>query len=130
MLNLNAQISNNEFFVIGNNIGLQKMNFVKVKSIFRGEEALWSNKEGVTVVLPSSKSDFSVAVAKKIFNSSPMGMKRYWIGLVFQGRANPPRFLESNEDIIAFVKKNSGSIGILNCKKDQIPPSLIIELME
>jgi ABC-type phosphate transport system substrate-binding protein len=127
---MNAQTSDNNIFVIGNNIGLQKMNIQKMKSIFRGEEAMWSNNEGVTVVLPSSKSDFSAIVAKKIFDSSPMGMKRFWLGLVFQGRANPPRFLETNEEIIAYVSKNSGSIGILFCKQDNIPTSLIIELMD
>ena len=104
------------------------MNFDEVKSVFRGEEAMWGNNEGVTVVLPSSKSEFSVLVAKKFFDLSPMGMKRYWLGLVFQGRANPPRFLETNEEIISYVKKNSGSIGILYCTKDNIPKSLIIEL--
>ena len=99
-----------------------------MKSILRGEEAMWKNKEGVIVVLPSSKSDFSGIVSKQFFNSSPMGMKRYWLGLVFQGRANPPFFLDSNEEIIAFIKKNPGSIGVLYCTEDELPTTLLIEI--
>lgn len=104
------------------------MTIATVKSILRGEEALWKNKESITVVLPAASVDGAEIIARKIFDASVMGMKRYWLGLVFQGRANPPSFLNSSEEMIQYISKNSGAFGVVICKKEDIPPHLIIEL--
>jgi ABC-type phosphate transport system substrate-binding protein len=106
------------------------MDFDRLVGIFRGEEALWDNKKSIIIVLPSSKNETAEEIAKTIFNGSVMTMKKYWLGLVFQGRANPPVFLDSNEDIINYVQKNQGAIGILYCKKEIVPQSLLINIAE
>ena len=125
-----AQETKSELYVIGNNTDIDSIKLSKLQTIFLGEEALWPNKEGIEIILPSSNANFAELVSRKIFNSSVMGMKRYWLGLVFQGRANPPKFLESAQDIINYVSKHKGSIAVVQCDKKQIPSELYIKLLD
>jgi len=131
-INYSASLNSDEaeqLHVIGNGAP-STMDFDRLVGIFRGEEALWDNKKSIIIVLPSSKNETAEEIAKTIFNGSVMTMKKYWLGLVFQGRANPPVFLDSNEDIINYVQKNQGAIGILYCKKEIVPQSLLINIAE
>ena len=40
-------------------------------------------------------------------------MQKYWLSLVFQGRTSPPVFLDSDAEIIAYVLKTPGAIGVI-----------------
>jgi hypothetical protein len=90
--------------------------------------AFWKNKEEVVVVLPSPKSDDATGVANEIFQTSVTGMQKHWLALVFQGRSNPPVFVQSTREAIDYVNKNPGAIAALYCKSSEVPASLIIKL--
>ena len=98
------------------------------RDIFKGKMAFWKNKEEVIVVLPSPKSNDAEFVAKDIFQTSVTGMQKHWLALVFQGRANPPVFVQSTREAIDYVNKNPGAIAALHCKISEVPASIIINL--
>ncbi len=118
------------FVFIGNNVGFTKANTQTIKEIFKGKYTSWSNKESVTLVLPSTKSSNAAAVAKYLYGNTVNGMQKYWLSMVFQGRSNPPIFLESDDEIISYVTKNAGAIGIVNANSKNIPYSLKITILE
>lgn len=114
--------------VIANNIGTPKLTPTYAKNTFKGNYSLWSNGESVTIVLPSSKSAQAVDFASSVMGLSVSGMQKYWLSLVFQGRSNPPVFLESTNEIIQYVAKTSGAIAAIPANTEGVPGYLIIKI--
>ncbi len=65
------------------------------------------------MVLPSRQSALHERVAKQIFSSSGRSMQRRWFQLVFSGRVNAPKYLDSDLDVIKYVLENEGAVGIV-----------------
>jgi ABC-type phosphate transport system substrate-binding protein len=127
---LMAQSALPELTVIGNKTGIESTSLKEIKQIFKGKYSSWPiAKSTVTIVLPSPKSPNAQKVATQIYGNTVSGVQKYWLSLVFQGRANPPIFLDSDEEIIEIVRKNSGSIGIISSSYPSIPKSLVINIV-
>jgi hypothetical protein len=117
-----------KLIIIGNKTGLTELTLKEARDVFKGKMAFWKNKEEVVIVLPSPKSDDATGVANEIFQTSVTGMQKHWLALVFQGRSNPPVFVQSTREAIEYVNKNPGAIAALYCKSSEVPASLIIKL--
>jgi len=124
---LSAQ-AEERLIIIGNKTGLTELTLKEARDIFKGKMTFWKNKEEVIIVLPSPKSDDATGVANEIFQTSVTGMQKHWLALVFQGRSNPPVFVQSTREAIDYVNKNPGAIAALYCKSSEVPASLIIKL--
>jgi len=118
-----------DYVVIGNNTGFKTSTKNNAKAIFRGKYSSWKNGESVIIVLPSTKSENVVPVVSQLYGLSVKGMQKYWLEQVFQGRSNAPVFLETDEEIINYVKRNPGSIGIVRSSRS-VPQSLVIQITE
>jgi ABC-type phosphate transport system substrate-binding protein len=116
-----------DFQVIGNNTGLREVTLKECKAIFKGKYSNWKNQEQVIIVLPTSKNSIAESIAKNIFDGSIKSMQKYWLSLVFQGRGNPPVFLENDQETIQFIQKNPGAIGFIS-NDTKVSRNLIIEL--
>lgn len=117
----------NTVVIIGNTIGTVSMKKNSLINVFKGRLDSWNNNATVKIVLPSQKNESATLTAKVIYGTSVKGMQKFWLSLVFQGRANPPIFLDSDEEIIRYVQKNPGSIGIIPKDMDY-PKSLQINI--
>lgn len=117
----------NTVVIIGNTIGTVSMKKISLINVFKGRLDSWNNNATVKIVLPSQKNESATLTAKVIYGTTVKGMQKFWLSLVFQGRANPPIFLDSNEEIIRYVQKNPGSIGIISKDMDY-PKSLQINI--
>jgi ABC-type phosphate transport system substrate-binding protein len=102
-----------DYKVIGNTTGATELTQAQVKSYFKAKYTLWENGKSVKVVLHSSESNQAEKVAKLLFNTTHQGVKKYWLSLVFQGRANPPVYCDSDSEVLQYVKKTPGAIGII-----------------
>lgn len=83
-------------------------------SLIRGENKNWDGGADAIVVLPSRQSVLHESVAKQIFSSSGRSMQRRWFQLVFSGRVNAPKYLDSDIDVIKYVLENEGAVGIVS----------------
>lgn len=101
------------FVLIGNTTGTVDIDSAGLRAVFRGERSQWPTSKPVTVILPSARAEFAEPLARLMFRSSPSGMQRYWLALVFQGRAAPPVFLDSSEEIVAFVRRTPGAVAMV-----------------
>jgi len=116
-INANGQdLKNNNLIVIGNKIGTNTLTSSELIDVFKGEKAFWNNKKNVIVVIPNNKHKNVELISKLIYNTSVMGMQKFWLQLVFQGRSNPPQNFENDIDMINFVKNNAGAIAIVDVK--------------
>lgn len=125
---LPAQQPRNELVVIGNATGLTELTRVELRTIFRGERSVWSTGSPVTVVLPSTRSPDIEVFAAEVLGMSRSAMQRFWLSLVFQGRASPPVSFDSAEEIIRFVRRTPGAIAVVPASADDIPRNLVVRL--
>lgn len=119
----------NDFVILGNDIGIKSSSVKHLQSIFRGKYSSWSNKQGVIIVLPSKKNESCAAATTFLYESSITAMQKFWLSQVFQGRSNAPVFLDSDEEIILYIQKNPGAIGIIKKSAPNIPQPLIINII-
>jgi hypothetical protein len=124
-----AYSQNENFTFIANDIDFKSTTLKNIKSVFRGKYSSWKNKQSVTIVLPSTKSENASEVAKYLYETTVNGMQKFWLSQVFQGRSNPPVFLENDSEIIEYVRKNRGSIGIVKSNSSNIPNNLKINII-
>jgi hypothetical protein len=113
--------------LIGSSTGITQLTEAQVKDYFKGKYTLWKTGKSVKIVLYSSQSQHSVPLAKSIYNTTPQGVKKYWLSLVFQGRANPPTFLESDSAIITYIQDTPGAMGFIQ-QNTTCPSQLIIQI--
>jgi hypothetical protein len=113
--------------VIGNKVDQKSMKKNSLINVFKGRLNSWNNGSIVLIVLPSQKNENSSEVAKTVYGTSVKGMQKFWLSLVFQGRSNPPIFLDTDEEIIKYIQKNPGSIGLIS-GNSEYPKNLRIEI--
>ena len=110
-----GQTSFKNIAVVQNKTGFINGKLKDVQGVFRGKYSQWpSTREAVTIVLPASKCTSANTVASVVYNGTVKEMQKFWLSLVFQGRSNPPVFLETDAEIIAFVLKTPGAIGVVS----------------
>lgn len=128
---LKSQITFNDFsiVIIGNNIGYNSMSESQVKSVFKGKNNNWPNKNSVVIALGSSKHKKVELYSNLIYNKSFYSVKKYWYSLVFQGRNNPPYFFSTDDKLVEFVKSTPGAIGVV-MDSNEIPKELKIQINE
>ncbi len=102
-----------EYVVIGNATGLVGISEKQAQSILRGERTLWDSRVPVTVVLPGQRAAYGDSLARDLMGISRAAMQRFWLALVFQGRAAPPVFHDSVEDTVAYVRRTPGAIAVI-----------------
>lgn len=114
--------------IIGNSIDNKTYSKQEIRSILKGKNSNWRNGNRVQIILPLDESKSAEYMSREIYGKSVNGVKKYWLGLVFQGRANAPTFVQDNEEVLQLVKKSKGAIGILIDGDKAIPSQFIVDI--
>ena len=101
------------FEVVANESGVTSLTAAEVRGIFRGDRALWATGQAVTVVLPSGRAAYADDFSRRVLGMPREAMQRYWLALVFQGRASPPVHLGGAAEIVAYVERTPGAIAVV-----------------
>ncbi|MGB0179911.1 MAG: hypothetical protein ACPF8U_07625 [Flavobacteriales bacterium] len=115
-LSAHAQTLAENARVIGNELGTQELTMKELRRAMRGEYALWpESKNSVTVVLNamSMEEECSQTAEFVVASPRPAVLQKYWLGKVFEGRANPPVFVRSEAELIEEVASTPGAVGIV-----------------
>ena len=127
--NLFAQTSSLQgLLLIGNKTGLESVSRKQMQGIFRGSQSIWNTNEQVIVVMPSNKADFADDFASSVLQMTQPALHKYWLGLVFQGRSNAPVFLNSSAEILEYVQRNQGAIGMVKMSEKAVPKGMLIAI--
>lgn len=106
--------------VIGNTEEVpSEMDRKQLISVLRGEQQRW--KDGGKVVLALMEPDTPIGrnVCTRVYNMSGNELQKYFLLLVFQGKARAPNYFESTTELEAFVAKTPGAIGVINQKTNR-----------
>jgi ABC-type phosphate transport system substrate-binding protein len=118
------------FQLVGNKTGLESVNRKQMQGIFSGTQSIWKTNEQVIVVMPSNKADFADDFASSVLQMTHPALQKYWLALVFQGRSNAPVFLNSSAEILEYVKKNQGAIGMVKMSEKAVPNGMLIVISD
>ena len=83
---------------------ISKIFLAKTKKLPNGQKA-------ITVEL--NNNTHKEFFYKQVTGKSLKRLKKYWATMIFTGKGQPPRKMESSSDIIEFVKKNINAIAYI-----------------
>ena len=118
-----------DYTVVANDIGSTTLSRADLKLAFKPKNVFWSNRKPVMIVLPGNQSPIRDQVAKDMYGMSYIAMQKYWLSLVFQGRFNAPTSLNTDEEVVNFIRKNPGAIGFIT-DASVAPQNLIISIKD
>jgi ABC-type phosphate transport system substrate-binding protein len=99
--------------VISNEKGAPtELKLTELKSIFKGEKQRWRDGNKITIALMKTNTPVGAYTCKKIYDMNGDDVKKFWLALVFQGKAEGPQFFNSITELESFVADNPGAIGI------------------
>ena len=79
-----------------------------------GETQRWKNGKRIIIALMKTSTPLGKTTSSKIYDMTGDELNKYWLALVFQGKAQAPVFFSSVDDLLEFVAQNPGAIGIVD----------------
>jgi CRISPR/Cas system-associated protein Csm6 len=86
----------------------------ELRSILKGEQQRWRNGSKIIIALMKTNTPVGKYTSEKVYDMSTDELKKYWLALVFQGKADAPVFFNSISELLTFVAENPGAIGIVD----------------
>jgi hypothetical protein len=86
----------------------------ELKAVLMGETQRWKNGKRIVIALMKTNTALGKTTSSKIYDMSGDELNKYWLSLVFQGKAQAPTFFTSVSDLQNFVAQNPGAIGIID----------------
>jgi len=79
-----------------------------------GEQQRWKSGAKITIALLKTNTPAGKLTSQKIYGMSSDELNKFWLALVFQGKAQAPNFFSSANELENFVAQNPGAIGIVD----------------
>ena len=91
-----------------------ELSAAEFRRLVTGEKQRWNGGAKVSVALMKTTNPVGEATAQRVYRMTGNELNKYWLALVFQGRAKAPQFFASEADLAAYVRDTPGAIGILS----------------
>ena len=91
-----------------------ELKMTELRAILLGERQRWRSGSKIQIGLMKTNTPVGKTISEKIYNMSPDDVRKYWLALVFQGKAEAPVFFNTTTELQAFVADNPGAIGVLD----------------
>ncbi|MGZ3693371.1 MAG: phosphate ABC transporter substrate-binding protein [Bdellovibrionota bacterium] len=83
----------------------------QVKNIFLGKARVFAEGSPAKPVDLPEGSSLRRSFYSAMFGKTDMDMKLYWSTTIFTGAGTPPKTLESEKNVVEYVKENPNAIG-------------------
>ena len=114
-MSLSAKSQESTLIAVGNQSGAPSaMKLSELKAVLMGEKQRWKNGNRIIIALMKTNTSVGKTTSARIYEMSGDELNKFWLALVFQGKAQPPYFFNSTSDLENFVAQNPGAIGILD----------------
>ena len=121
---MNAQ--DGQLSVVANPKGCpSEIKFNDLKSILMGDKQRWQDGTKLVIALMKTNTEVGANTSKKIYGMTGDELNKYWLALVFQGKAKAPQFFNSLNDLEAFINQTPGAIGIVE-SAESIPNRTVL----
>ena len=129
LVNINSIFGQNELLmIVGNAKSVpMEMDMDQLKSVLKGERLRWSDGSKVVIALMKTNTPIGAITCKKLYNMSGNELNKYFLALVFQGKAKAPTFFNSVNDLESYVAQTPGAIGVLQDANDNIIKTITVD---
>jgi ABC-type phosphate transport system substrate-binding protein len=86
----------------------------ELSDIFLRKAKTWSNGQPVLPVDLAATSATRNGFSRVILGRDANAIKSYWQRQIFSGRGVPPPELDSDEQVLAYIRKNPGAVGYVS----------------
>jgi hypothetical protein len=83
-------------------------------SVMKGEKQRWNDGTRISIALMKASTPTGEATSKKIYGMSGDEVNKYWLALVFQGKAKAPVFFSTASELETYISQTPGAIGIVD----------------
>ena len=90
------------------------LKYSELRSILMGEKQRWRNGSKIVIALMKTNTATGKITSQKIYDMSADELNKFWLALVFQGKAPAPAFFNTAAELQNFVSQNPGAIGIVD----------------
>ena len=114
-ISLAAKSQDSPLSAVGNPLGAPAdMKLAELKSILLGEKQRWKNGNRIIIALMKTNTLIGKNTSARIYDMTGDQLNKYWLALVFQGKAQAPTFFNSTSELETFVAQTPGAIGIVD----------------
>jgi len=85
-----------------------------ISRLFLGKLKKFGNGESATPVNSKASSAARVEFEEKVLKKSSSQIKAYWSKRIFSGKGKPPKEVDGDAAIIAFIASNPGAVGYVS----------------
>lgn len=104
--------------IVNKSNSIETISAKKVSNYFLKKTIKWDSGEKVLPVDLNSKSLTRTSFSKEVHKKSVNSVKSYWQQYVFAGKGTPPVEKHSDQEVINFVRNNTGAIGYISVGAD------------
>ncbi len=86
----------------------------EISRLFLGKLKKFSGGESATPINSKTGTSARTKFESKVLKKSASQIKAYWSKRVFSGKGKPPKEVENDAAVLAFVASNAGAIGYID----------------
>jgi len=94
--------------------GVDALNASQVKKIFMAKTKKFPNGSTAIPIDQNGAKATYVSFYDKVAGKSPSKMNKYWVKLTFTGKAEAPKKVGGDSDVVGLVKSNQNMIGYVD----------------
>jgi hypothetical protein len=98
-----------------------------LKSVVQGDKQRWPDGTKISLAFMKTNTPVGSATAKKLMGMNGDQFNKYWLALVFQGKASAPMFFNSVQELEAYVSTTPGAIGIIDGNQNSKLKSISVD---
>jgi hypothetical protein len=122
------QAQNIELTVIGNPGSVpEQLDIAQLRSVLKGEKLRWDDGVSVKIALMKTNTSVGSTTSERIYNMSANELNKYFLALVFQGKAKAPIFFTSESELESYVARTPGAIGVSSRSTDGTVRVIVID---
>lgn len=84
-----------------------------LRAIIQGEKQRWPDGTRISLAFMKTTTPAGNSTARKLLSMSGDQLNKYWLALVFQGKATAPLFFNSAQDLDNYLSSTPGSLGVV-----------------
>ncbi len=100
--------------VIVNTANSNSVSDSDISRLFLGKLKKFSDGSSATPINTKTDNAARMELEKKVLNKSSSQIKAYWSKRVFSGKGKPPKELDSDASVLAYIAANPGAIGYVS----------------
>ena len=100
--------------IVNSSNSVSEISAKDLKNIYRLKKTNWGGGSAIRPVNLKSGNNVRAEFSQKILGKSPKEMESYYLKRALSGKGQPPKTVETEQDVIKYVSSEKGAIGYVS----------------